>query len=85
MPASPDDKTYCTGSYILISPNHDFDDPVTNEPYVYRRKSDSDFEICAQFATDEAGNDGRLSNVYLQRENGNIWCLSGDNGYRSGS
>ena len=85
LPVALDDKTYCAGFYGSINSREDLTDPATGAPYVYRRISGRDFEICAQFATDIVGNDGRLGNAYFQRENGNIWCLSGDNGYRDGS
>lgn len=35
-----------------ITSRDDLRDPLTNEPYEYRRLSDSAYELCATFATD---------------------------------
>ena len=40
-----------------VTTRTDLTDPVTREPYEYRRLSDSSYELCATFATDSKAQD----------------------------
>ena len=84
LPVALDDKTYCAGFYGSINSREDLTDPATGAPYVYRRISGRDFEICAQFATTVRDSRWWIGSSDLRGEDGNIWCLSGNNSYRDG-
>lgn len=54
LPQTLDDEEYCPTTVVLSSTA----DPVTGDPYAYRRLDDRHFEVCATFAT-EAQKDKR--------------------------
>jgi len=54
----------------LREPNYfvrSIEDPATGEPYEYRVLGESQFELCAVFATDSAPNQGKPARPFLGR------------------
>mmetsp|Transcript_11589 Transcript_11589/g.18655 ORF Transcript_11589/g.18655 Transcript_11589/m.18655 type:complete len:125 (-) Transcript_11589:201-575(-) len=72
LPQFLSDETYCPERRTNLA----FDDPVTDDAYVYRRLSDDRFQLCARFASQNEAARGRFEELDVEFD-GQLGCVRG--------
>jgi hypothetical protein len=79
LPKTLEDESYCPSHRNVFSTK----DPVTGENYMYRRLDDTQFEVCAIYATDaQKGSRGYPSRAL--KFDGKVGCRAGTAFLKSG-